>query len=116
MRAFLVLLVAVLAAAIVYSVPVALEVQLLRWQMNPWILRVLLVDFPPCAFLLLLGLRWQAIVIGCVTAAAEGLALALGLGPEILLAAVLNLPAAAFAGLAAMRIALRYTVVGEENL
>jgi hypothetical protein len=116
MRALIVILVAAMAAILVYSVPLAIEVEMLRWNLNPWILRMVCADIPACGFLFVLGLRWSAVFLYAAIAAVAGFALGLGLGPEVRLAMALNLAPAVVAATASMRIALRYTVAGEENL
>lgn len=99
MRTLLVFSIALFAGFLVYSIPTAIQIEMLRWQMNPWILRILCADIPGCILLLLLGLRWFAPVLFCLTAAIEGAALTLGSVPETPLAAILNLiPAFVSAG------------------
>ena len=105
MRIFFLISAALTAALLVYALPMLIEVEMLRWRIEPWILRALSAEIPVCILLFALGFRWSALAVSSMAVMGEGFALVLRLGPEQNLVMIVNLIPAALSATAAMRIA-----------
>jgi hypothetical protein len=115
MRGFIVLSAALLTAVLVYGVPVSMELEMLRWHANPWLVCVLFADFPGCAFLFVLGFRSTALIVYLLTTAVEASALFFGWESHQTLLWTTNVVPAVVSGAVMFRIALRWTVLHEEG-
>ena len=116
MRALRMLAAALLAAALVYGIPVLIERELIRRHVSPWIVCVLFSDLPGCALIFGLGLRWTALIVYLATAVCEAAALVTGVAPEQKLVLVTNLAPAIVLAIVVIRIGLRSTVLHEESV
>lgn len=110
------LLAALMAAAMVYGIPVFIEMALIRLHVNPWLVCVVFADLPGCALLFGLGLRWTALVVYLSTALLEALVLITGAAPEQKLVLATNAAPAVVLAVVLIRIALRSSVLHEESV
>ena len=110
------LLAVLLAAALIYGVPVLIETGLIRHHANPWLVYVVLSDLPGCALLFGLGLRRAAVIVYLATAVFEAAALTAGVVPESMLLLTTNAAPAIVLAVVLIRMALRSSVLHEESV
>jgi len=103
----------ILLPAGLYVVPSSLEVVLLHFRMNPWVVCILLGDLPGCAVLFALGHRRTALALYALCGIVEGLLLAFGVLPAARLVWVTNLVPSGVAGVVMANVGLRSLVVSE---
>jgi hypothetical protein len=116
MRALRMLVAALLAAALVYGIPVVIEMELMRRHVSPWFACVLFADLPGCALIFGLGLRWTALAVYLATAVFEAAALIAGVAPEQRLVFATNVAPAVVLAVVLVRVGLRSAVLHEESV